>query len=398
MLEKRKAINIGSICVFSYLASYYMRNLLSVSTPAMLDTGLFTKEMIGLCSSVYFLIYAVGQLLNGMIGDKVSAKKMVFGGLLICGISSIAFAFCTTMPLRILIFALMGFSLSMLRGPLVKTISENTLPKYARICCTFFSFAAFAGPFIASFIAMLFDWKMTFIVAGASCVFIAVCAYVVLSHFEKKGMIKQAVRKEQGQKKNIWSVFKLENFMFYLFVGALVEISGASISFWMPTYLTEHLNFENDIANIIFSFKALIRSFVPFVSLFMLRLFKDNDVRMSKYAFLFSTIFFIGVWLVPNRYINVVFFFLALISVSFASSILWNVYIPNQAKSGMVSTINGVLDFSGYVAAAVANIIFSAVVDKIGWNGVTIIWILLMLSGVIVASIPKKGPGCTKAI
>ena len=220
----------------------------------------------------------------------------------------------------------------------------------------------------------------------------------MVSHFEKKGMIKQAVRIEQGQKKNIWSVFKLENFMFYMFVGALVEISGASISFWMPTYLTEHLNFENDIANIIFSFKALIRSFVPFVSLFMLRLFKDNDVRMSKYAFIFSTIFFIGVWLVPNRYINVVFFFLALISVSFASSILWNVYIPNQAKSGMVSTINGVLDFSGYVAAAVANIIFSAVVDKIGWNGVTIIWILLMLSGVIVASIPKKGPGCTQAI
>lgn len=127
MIEKRKAINIGSICVFSYLASYYMRNLLSVSSPAMLDTGLFTKEMIGLCSSVYFLIYAVGQLLNGIIGDKVSAKKMVFGGLLVCGISSIAFAFCTTMPLRILIFALMGFSLSMLRGPLVKTISENRL-------------------------------------------------------------------------------------------------------------------------------------------------------------------------------------------------------------------------------------------------------------------------------
>ena len=114
-----------------------MRNLLGVLTPDMLKTKLFTKEMIGTFSSVYFFVYALGQLFNGRSGDKVKPKYMVLCGLVVCGLSSVAFAFTTLMYQRVFMFALMGYSLSMLRGPLVKTISENTIPKYARICCVF---------------------------------------------------------------------------------------------------------------------------------------------------------------------------------------------------------------------------------------------------------------------
>ncbi|UKI36341.1 MAG: hypothetical protein L6V93_20915 [Clostridiales bacterium] len=39
-----------------------------------------------------------------------------------------------------------GFGLSMLRGPLVKTISENTIPKHARNICIGFSAAGLCGP------------------------------------------------------------------------------------------------------------------------------------------------------------------------------------------------------------------------------------------------------------
>lgn len=388
--EKRKAVNIGAICVFSYLASYYMRNLLGVSTPAMLETGDFTKEMVGLFSSVYFFAYAIGQFINGVIGDQVRAKYMVFVGLFICGASSITFAFAGHIYLRVFIFALMGFSLSMLRGPLVKLISENTLPHYARVCCTCFSFASFAGPFIASFIAMIFDWKLTFVVAGASCMAIALCSYTVLSSFEKKGLIKTSAKGMNREKNNIWSIFKLENFFYYLFVVVLTEIAGASIAFWLPTYLTEHLEFSKEVSNMIFSATSLLRSFVPFLTLMALKLFKDRDVKLTKYAFLVSSILFVGVLLVSNRYINVFFFSSALIVLVFASSTVWSVYIPNQAKSGRVSSLNGILDSLGYGITAVANMIFSVMADKIGWNGLTIIWILLMFSGVIASSCCEK--------
>lgn len=81
---------------------------------------------------------------------------------------------------------------------------------------------------------------------------------------------------------------------------------------------------------------------------------------------------------------------LGLVTIAFASSVLWSVYIPNQGKSGMVSTINGFLDFSGYAASAVANLIFSLSIDIIGWNGISIIWVLQMALGTAVALFNKK--------
>ena len=388
--ERNKAFNIGTICVSSYLASYYMRNLLSVCTPGMVQAGTFTKEIVGTFSSVYFLVYAIGQLINGAVGDRVKPKNMVALGLLACGLSSMAFGFEGNVLAGTVLFGLMGFSLSMLRGPLVKTISENTLPEYARICCTFLSFVSIAGPFIASMFAMVFDWKNTFVFAGLSCVVIAACAYAALTSLEKKGIVTTRTCEKLKEKKKIWEVFKLQNFVFYMIVGALVEVSAASIDFWFPTYLTEHLGFQNDMANAIFSAKPLACSFVPFVALIVLKLFRDDDINMSKYSFLLVTLFFVGVLLVKNPYLNVAFYFLSSIAIRFASALLWSVYIPNQAKSGMVSTVNGVLDFSGYAAASVANMVFSFSMEKVGWNGLVVMWIVLMSIGVVAACFAKK--------
>ena len=200
---------------------------------------------------------------------------------------------------------------------------------------------------------------------------------------EKRGeiVITEAPEKSEGRK-NIFSVFKLENFVFYMIAGAIVEIASASINFWLPTYLVERLGFNQDVAGGIFSGMALLRSFMPFVALIILKWFRDNDIKMVKYSFGVATILFVGVLFVLNPYVNAILFLLALMAVGCPSALLWSVYIPAQGKSGMVSTVNGVLDFSGYAAAAAANMLFSFTVDKVGWNGLVVMWIGLMLIGV----------------
>ena len=82
--ELSKAVQIGTACVSSYMVSYYMRNVLSVTSPEMLSSGIFTKEFLGTLSSVYMLLYAIGQLINGVIGDIVKPKLMITGGMILC--------------------------------------------------------------------------------------------------------------------------------------------------------------------------------------------------------------------------------------------------------------------------------------------------------------------------
>ena len=387
--ELTKAIQIGTVCVSSYMVSYYMRNVLSVTSPEMLSTGVFTKEFLGTLSSIYMLLYATGQLINGVIGDIVKPKLMITGGMILCGLASIFFALINQPFIQIVLFALIGFSLSMLRGPLVKTISENTLPNHSRVICTFFSFAGFSGPLIASLISMLFNWRKTFTIAGIIALIVGFFVYLIFTLFEKRGSITYTLSKNSGGIKNIFKVFTLKHFWFYIFVGAIAEISSASINFWVPAYFTEQLCITENIAKIIYSAMSLIKSIIPFITLFIFNMLKEKDVKMVRFSFIFATVFFIGMRYINIPSLNILCLLLAQMSIGSASSLLWSIYIPSQRESGMVSTINGVLDFSGYLFAAAANILFAHAIGGLGWNGIITLWIVMAVVGVVVAMITK---------
>lgn len=147
----QSAWRIGSLCIATYLASYVTRNILSVSTPEMIKEAFFTKEYTGLLSSVCFIFYAVGQLINGFIGDTVHPKYMIIMGLGISSISTFAIPLFDNRIIHFTAFALIGFGLSMLRGPLMKVISENTAATHVRMICTLkLCRTAYCKPFINS--------------------------------------------------------------------------------------------------------------------------------------------------------------------------------------------------------------------------------------------------------
>lgn len=77
-------------------------------------------------------------------------------------------------------------------------------------------------------------------------------------------------------------------------------------------------------------------------------------------------------------------------SIGSASSLLWSIYIPSQRESGMVSTINGVLDFGGYLFAALANIVFAHAISGLGWNGIITLWLGMAAIGAVVAMLTKQ--------
>lgn len=391
--EFSKALQIGIACISSYMVSYYMRHILSVSSPEMLSVGLFTKEFLGSLSSIYMLFYATGQLINGVIGDIVKPKLMITGGMLLSGLASIAFAFVNLPLIQLGLFAMIGFSLSMLRGPLVKTISENTQPNFSRVICTFFSFSSFAGPLIASLISMLCDWRKTFMIAGVIAVAIGVFAYWLFTSFERKGRITYTLSKKSGGFKNIFKVFTLRHFSFYLFVVLLAELSSVAINFWIPTYLTEQLSVAENTAKVIYSAMSFIKSFTPFITLFLFTaVFKEKDIKMIRVAFVLGTLFIVGMYFINASYLNILCLLLAQIAIGIASSLVWSIYIPSQRESGMVSTINGVLDFSGYLFASVANIIFAHAVGGLGWKGIIFMWFFISTVGVAVSMFIKENP------
>ncbi|MBQ2704224.1 MAG: MFS transporter [Clostridia bacterium] len=377
----KKAFIIGFLCIATYIINYYLRNMLSVFSPQLYETGLFSVEHVGLLSSTYMVLYAVGQVVNGFLGDFLSPKKIITMGICLSGLSSIAFPFVKIHALQILCFALLGFGLSMFRGPLMKIISENTQPNYARTICVFFSFASCAGPLIASMFALINSWMISFVIAGVIALLCAAAVFVIFTRMENKGTLTYSIAKSDGIR-SIFAVFKIERVTFFIIITCVIEIVSTSVIFWIPTYLTSVLKFDNNTANLIYSASSVLRAVMSFVTLFVFKILHERDIPMLRACFAISTLMFAFMIFAGNKWLNLTFLFIALLAISMASTLLWSIYIPSLGKTGRVSSINGVIDGAGYVAAAVSTTLFATAMENVGWSLVIVMWVFIAAVGV----------------
>lgn len=357
-----------------------MRKLLSVTTPVLLQEG-YTEEFVGTLSFAYMLMYALGQLVNGRLGDCIRPRWMILTGLSLSGLALILFPFVPYRPLQAICFGALGFFLSMLRGPLVKLISENTSPKYARWCCTGISVVTYVGPLIAALLAIVFRWQMVFVVGGGIGVAVGAIAWVLLTHLETVGETTFCAPKEKKQRRGYAALFKLDRFVLFLFLSALFEISGASVDAWVSTYLVQRLGFSVETANLVYSAMSAASAICPFLCLVLFRVFREGDARMLQFTLLTAAVLYGLMSLVTHPLFNTVLFVAAVMATSISSSVLWSIYIPGLGKSGQVSTANGVLDFAGYVGAAFASLIFSRAIGAWGWTSTVLLWGAVPLIG-----------------
>ena len=86
---------------------------------------------------------------------------------------------------------------------------------------------------------------------------------------------------------------------------------------------------------------------------------------------------------------------IALMAMSCVSALLWSIYIPSLAKTGRVSSANGLIDCIGYSSAAGANLIFASVMSNFGWNNVYMLWALIGVLGFIVTFMFKSKKSIT---
>ncbi len=385
----KKAIYIGSLCSVSYLAVYIARNILGAVTPQMIEGG-YSESFIGTVSSVYFICYAVGQLINGAVGDKIHAKWMIFMGLVGAGVTNIVFSFVAASPApAVIAYGFTGFFLSMIYGPMTKVVSENTEPIYATRCSLGYTFASFFGSPSAGILASFMAWQSVFTVSSGFLFLMAVLSFGFFTAFEKKGVVKYGQYKpmEKGVK-NIKVLFE-RNIVKFTFISILTGVVRTSVVFWLPTYINQYLGYSADTSATVFTVATLVISFTAFIAVFTYERLGHDMNKTVLLMFSCAVIFFTLTYFVKHPIFNVVFIVLAIMSSNGAASMLWSRYCPSLRDTGMVSTATGFLDFVSYMAAATANLVFANAVSSIGWGNLILVWIALMVVGVVVA-LPYK--------
>jgi len=383
----KNAIAIGTLCATSYLAIYYARNILSAVTPQMIEKEGFSTELIGSVSSVYFVLYAFGQLINGMIGDRVKARYMISFGLVFAGICNFLFSrFAGEALVAHIVYGLTGFFLSMIYAPMTKVVAENTDPIYATRCTLGYTFSSFFGTPLAGAAAMVMTWQGVFFSSSTALLLMGILCFIIFLFFEKKGIVRynQFQRKNEGKTGGIRLLIQRKIILF-TFISVLTGIVRTSVVFWMPTYLAQYLGFSTEHAALIFTISTFIISLTPVVSVFIYeKIFLFLMERAILCAFSLSAVFFLLVRLIALPAINIALLALAIICSGIAASMLYSRYCPSLRDTGMVSSATGFLDFVSYMSAAFANTVFANAATSIGWGNLILVWFGLLATGAIV--------------
>lgn len=386
----RNAILIGGMCSISYFAVYIARNMLSSTSTQMAETGAFSLAQLGTLSSVYFITYACGQLVNGWIGDRIKAKYMISFGLILAGICNSLFSFFEGIPMAAYIsYGFSGFFLSMIYGPMTKVVAENTEPIYATRCSLGYTFSSLLGTPAAGLIAVIVAWQMAFRITSASLILMGIVALLAFNALETKGIIRYRPRAAKEKASGSLKVLLQRQIIKFTIISIVTGVVRTTVVFWLPTYLAQHLGFSSKTATLLYTLCTFIISFTSFLAVFFYeRLRRNMDLALLVY-FSLSTAGFLMVLWVREPVLNIILLIFAIMAGKASDSMMWCRYCPSLYDTGLVSTATGYLDFISYMSASISSTLFANAVESIGWNGLILIWTALMAVGILIC-LPRK--------
>lgn len=112
-------------------ASYYLcRVNFAVAQPLLLrEFPGWTNAQVGSIPSVYAVCYAVGQLVNGTLCQRLGARLLMTAALVVAALTNLLFAFTSSFGVMLLLWAVNGYAQSAGWALLVQTLANWTTSK-----------------------------------------------------------------------------------------------------------------------------------------------------------------------------------------------------------------------------------------------------------------------------
>lgn len=167
-------------------ASYYLcRVNFAVAQPAILrEFPSWTAAQIGTIPSVYAACYAVGQMVNGTLGERFGARHLMTAGLVTASVTNLMFSSVSSFPMMLILWAINGYGQSTGWSLLIQTISNwNTSQRRGTIIgliSTCYQVGNVVSWLLAGFLCDAIGWRAAFWVPSLILIPMAVVFFTFL--------------------------------------------------------------------------------------------------------------------------------------------------------------------------------------------------------------------------
>jgi len=164
---------------------YICRTNLSIIKKPMMDAGILDPGQLGLIGSALLITYAVGKLVNGVLGDRSNVRKYVSIGFLLSAFINLYLGFTPLFITFIILWALNGWFQATGASPSISSLANWFSPKELGSRYGIWSLGHFIGEGVTyigtAFVVASLGWQWGFWGPGIAGVLIAIIMYMSLA-------------------------------------------------------------------------------------------------------------------------------------------------------------------------------------------------------------------------
>lgn len=401
-----KAKKITWLLAMVYFASYLMRKNFSVMFSAITAAG-YDEVALGVVGTALTISYGAGQIVNGILGDKIKPQSMLTCGLLLAASCNFLMSFCTSITWMAVVWFVNGFAHAMLWPPIVRLMAmhmNDVEYGYAAVRISAASSIATILLYLLSpLLLKVLEWNNVILCIGFAGVAISVAWILLNPRLFKQPVVdlpaanEEVKQEEEPQAKKavplphmVWLPIVL------IFVGIVLQ--GAlrdGVGDWMPTFMADAFQLDPENA-IITGVVPAVFSIISFSAFDWLhRKLLRNEVNCAGAIFVGAAILSL-ILLVFNRFvasgwvsaiISALLIGLLVACMHGINLMLITVVPKRFIKSGKVSTFSGLLNAATYVGAAIALPLFPALKNHFSWSVTIAVWAIISALGAAVCFI-----------
>ena len=354
----------------------------------------YTKTVMGAILTALFGAYALGQFVNGQLGDKFGGRIMISLGLILSAVFNLLFGFSSTFTAMVVIWALNGYVQSMGWAPSVKTIA-NWFPRRMRgriggILGSSYQIGNALSWLLAGLLAAYLDWRWLFYVPAIILAAAAVHWYlrgrnapevVGLPCLENEDQC--GTQKETSEDHHLGFKYTLSKVLYnpqiWCLAFALFFLNVVRYGFmdWAPTYMFEVQKAPISIA----AFKAMAIPLAGSLGALFAGWLSDKVFHLRRAPasaiMLFALVFF--TWLFPQipgaSWAASLAVLIMIGFLTYGPHVAIVTYAPMDfGTRKAAASAAGFIDGMGYIRAALTGLASGFLADRFGWDAAFYLW------------------------
>ncbi len=383
LTDKREINKIAFLFMCTYMVSYITRINYGAVLLEMTKATAFSNAALSAAVTGSFITYGAGQVISGIVGDRVSPKKLIFFGLLLTVLMNLCIPFCPSPVYMTAVWCINGFAQALMWPPLVRLMAVLYTPEMYKKITVRVSWGSCIGTvavyLLAPLLILLSGWKAMFFFSAACGI---VMAIVWKKLCPEVGMVQTVkTEKKAGGMRALFAPCMLVIMVAVVAQGALRD----SVTTWMPTYISDTYSLGSE-ASILSGAVLPLFSILSFQAASALHRKKlQNPLTCAAVIFTVGLLATVGLWFcrAAGAVASVALFTLLIGAVHGVNLMLISMLPPFFAKYGNVSTASGVLNACAYIGSALSTYGVAVISDRAGWNSTLFTWIAIAAVGTV---------------